>query len=503
MNTKYILTVMAIVAITKPGFAQYSQDAIRFSTFQTGSTARVKAIGNATTAIGGDLSSVSGNPAGLGFFTRSEVSITPEFNKFNANTSYLGQNNSINTNTLNFNNASGVLYSKLNSPKGSNKEEGWLSLNVGASYNRTNDLYQGYYYAGNNNANSISNYFANLGNTNGVDINNGSNLQDWAYSQNLIDAYSTGPRYQSNVFRNGAAVGSKTVNQNNTITREGGQSEFSLALGANYGNQFYIGLGIGITSLRYNSVNTFNETGVASVLDANNNAVNSNYNTAYTQQQATTGTGFNARLGFIYKPDPIIRIGATITSPTYYNINDDFSEGLRTRYTTGTVSNYTSGPTDYQLTYNFRTPFKASGGLAIFLGNFGFVTGDVEYVDYSSIHLDNADGYSSANDNHDIKTLYKSTANLHAGAEFKLSQLYLRGGYGVQGNPLKTGGDDLKTISGGLGYRFLNYYVDATYANVKGTQSIYPYLTDGTTTNPQAMANRTYDNIFLTFGVRF
>lgn len=67
MRTKYILTVAAIVAVTKSGFAQYSADALKFSQFQTGSTSRIKAIGNAGTAIGGDLSNISGNPAGLGF----------------------------------------------------------------------------------------------------------------------------------------------------------------------------------------------------------------------------------------------------------------------------------------------------------------------------------------------------------------------------------------------------------------------------------------------------
>jgi hypothetical protein len=36
MKIKYILSVIAIVALTKNSFAQYSQDAIRFSETQTG-----------------------------------------------------------------------------------------------------------------------------------------------------------------------------------------------------------------------------------------------------------------------------------------------------------------------------------------------------------------------------------------------------------------------------------------------------------------------------------
>ena len=75
MKPKYLLTVAAIVGATGMAHAQYSQDALRYSTFQTGNTSRIKAIGGAGTAVGGDLSSIGGNPAGIGFFTRSEASL--------------------------------------------------------------------------------------------------------------------------------------------------------------------------------------------------------------------------------------------------------------------------------------------------------------------------------------------------------------------------------------------------------------------------------------------
>jgi hypothetical protein len=88
MKLKYILSVIAIVALTQNTFAQYSQDAIRFSQTINGSTSRIKAVGNAGTAIGGDLSNVSGNPAGLGFFTHSEVSITPEYDNSKTKANY-------------------------------------------------------------------------------------------------------------------------------------------------------------------------------------------------------------------------------------------------------------------------------------------------------------------------------------------------------------------------------------------------------------------------------
>src|ERR1700733_1017259 len=112
MKFKYILSVIAVLAITKSSFAQYAKDAIRFSTGQTGSTSRIKAIGNANTAIGGDLTNISGNPAGLGYFTRSEASVTPEFDNHTSNATYLGQSSTATKGNPNFNNAGYVFYTR-------------------------------------------------------------------------------------------------------------------------------------------------------------------------------------------------------------------------------------------------------------------------------------------------------------------------------------------------------------------------------------------------------
>src|ERR1700744_1152361 len=128
MRYKYLLLIAAFTAVTKGVFAQYSQDAIRYSTFQPGSTSRIKALGNAGTAVGGDLSSIGNNPAGLGFFTHSELSITPEFNASKTNATYFGQSTQATQNQLNLNNASVVFYSRLNN-NNADKTKGWLSLN--------------------------------------------------------------------------------------------------------------------------------------------------------------------------------------------------------------------------------------------------------------------------------------------------------------------------------------------------------------------------------------
>ena len=508
MNLKYALTGVAIVAASQVSYAQYSGDAFRFSQTQTGATARIKAIGGASTAVGGDLSSVSGNPAGLGFFTKSELSVTPEYDGSKVESNYFGQNNNSNKDQVNLNNASVVFYNRLSTPRGRDKTKGWLSFNLGASYNRTNNFYQNTYYAGRNPNGSIADYYAQQANREVATYTNfdptDNTLQAWAYNQQLIDLYNAGPTGPKGYYSN--VTPSNNSQAQNTIT-SGGQSEISLSGGANYSNKLYLGFGIGITDLRFNRTSTFNETGTASIYP-NNTAttpVPVGYNSQYFQDQITTGTGFNAKVGFIYKPVEAVRVGATYTSPTWMTVNDSYLEGLQTQYAQSGVISNSSNPGDLDATYNLRTPMKVSGGVAVFVGKYGFISGDVEYVDYKGMHLSSGD-YNSSQDNTDLSTLYKSTVNARVGAEAKLEDFFIRGGFNYQGNPQVGIGSPIKTTSVGLGYRFGKYYVDATYQYITRNTTIYPYQFDpiySTSVSPAANLKNTYNNAFLTLGMRF
>ncbi|MDN5284989.1 MAG: hypothetical protein JWR38_1263 [Mucilaginibacter sp.] len=501
MKIKYLLSVIAIVAITKNSFAQYSQDAVRFSTFQTGSTSRIKAIGNAGTAIGGDLSSISGNPAGLGFFTHSELSITPEYDASKVNSSFFGQAGNASKNNFNLGNAAVVIYQQLSTAKGRDKTKGWLSFNYGAGYSRTNNFYENISYGGKNPTNSISDYYAGIAKNEVSQYGsvNPDGLDGWAYGQKLIDNF--GPANNPNSYSSTVATG---VNQIGNIARTGGQSEFDLAFGANYSNKLYIGLSLAITDLRYNSSTQFGESGTASIRNnGGTTGTPTDFNSTFVQNQITRGSGANVKLGVIYKPVEALRLGFTFTSPTWYSIDDSYSEGLATRYSGGSTTSNASDP--YQLSYNMRTPLKLAGGASVFIGTYGFISGDVEYIDYSTTHLTNNDSYNAdATDNPTIKSLYRSTVNVHVGAEARVtSMFYLRGGYSLQGNPMKDTniGGNLKTVTGGIGIRFGSYYVDATYAHLSGSQTIFPYEVGDT--SPAANLKKTNNNGYLTLGYRF
>lgn len=489
MRLKFLLIGTVLLTVSQITYAQYVQDALRFSRFNQGSTSRVKALGNASTAIGGDLTSVSSNPAGLGFFNGSEFSFTPEYNLSSIDATYFGNKESADKNRMNFNNASLVFNTKSRVGRGANTSEGFLNFNFGLSWNRTYNFYNNVSYSGFNNQTSVADYFAELANT-------PYGMEDypeagWAADHRLI-------RLEGNTYVPNTAIG---ADQYYDQQMTGGQNEFSVSMGTNYSNKLYLGLGIGFTSLRYRSASTFIETNETTFLDGDAVADNALFDSFYDINQHTNGSGFNLKVGLIYKPVPAVQFGASFTSPTWYSIEDRTNYALETRYVNATPYSRAEPAEAYNYNYNLRTPLKVSGGLAVFFKQRGFITADVEYVDYEGMKISDTPG--AENDNSDIASLYQSTVNARIGAEGRIdNNFYLRAGYNYQGNPERGIGSATNTYSGGVGYRFANFYVDATYSRSSGKQHIYPYELYNND-SPQATLDKTYNNAYLTVGFRF
>lgn len=496
------LLVVAIVATTSNTYAQYASDALRFSQTNYGSTARFKAMGNAQIGVGGDMSSLGGNPAGLGLFTKSEFSLTPEFNQTGMNANYLGQNTNTDKSELNVNQIGAVFFMPVYKQKGQDTKKGLISAVFGLGYNRTNDYSGELNYGGSNNKNSIADYFAELGgSTTPTNLATGS-LERMAYDNYLISYDSPANNYYPETF---AETASPNMQRKNEV-RSGSISEFNFSGAVNVSNQFYIGASIGLVDLKYNSDAQYEESGKAREYDASNNltGANINYKLLFNQSQTTKGSGVNGRLGVIFRAAEGLRLGATIQSPTWFIIDDTYTEGLDNR---GTIRGTTASKT-YDFTYNLRTPLKGSFGASYIIGGQAIISADVDFVDYASIRFstDNSADRGLINDNNtDVRNNYKSAVNYRVGAEYKLNNISLRAGYGVNGSPYKSDNDgffDTKMYSGGLGYRVNNYYIDLAYQRVEVENSFSPYILNNAT-EPLAAVKNTKNNVFLTIGLRF
>ncbi len=485
----------AIVAATGDLHAQYAQDALRFSFNQPASTARFSAMAGAFTGIGGDLSSVNGNPAGLGLFTKSEFSITPEFNNYNADAMYLGQLNTGTKDMVNLNHAAVVWHNKFAKPKGSDLETGWISSNFGISYSKDNDFHQNINYSGTNGTNSVADFFSESANKYygaPSSLTSGS-LERMAYDNYLIGYDSQGYFPETDVNNI----------QSKTDMRLGSQSDINFATGLNYSNMIYVGASIGLSNLKYTSDAEYKESGY-------NVTEDNNYSLSFRQNQYTTGNGVHGKLGVIVRPNQFVRLGANIETPTWYTIDDSYSEVLDTEYgRNGIDSSYVNNVQDYNFSYKLRTPLKLSGGIGFFINNQGFISADVDYVGYQNIRftsVDNANLDVISDNNLSVRENYKNAVNYRVGAEYKLSSLMLRAGYGIKGSPYKSADvtDALKTetVSAGLGYRINNYYIDLAYQNVNYNSNYKPYtLSAGN--GPRADVKNSVSNVFLTIGSKF
>jgi hypothetical protein len=506
---KKFISMLALATVAGTGtlYAQYAQDALRFSQTNYGSSARFKGLGNAQIGLGGDISSLGGNPAGLGMFTRSEFSITPEFNNTTANASYLGQNSKANKDQLNLNQVGVVWYSPIVKKAGSDLNKGAVSVVWGLGYNRNNDFSSEFSYGGRNADNSIADYFSELANGAGQlpeALERGS-LEKMAFDNFLIDPIAG----NNAMYQPATSLNNDQMRYEN---RYGSTSELNVSAALNISNQLYLGASIGLVNLRYNSSSEFLESGTNISTDADNDMAGANYTLSYRQHQVTDGSGINGRLGLIFKPVENVRLGATFQTPTWMHIQDNTAEVLDTRYTSGgTTTDFTNVETNYPFEYNLRTPYKGSLGASVVIGNNALISADLDYVDYSTMKFStssNYGGYETVNANNAaIKRDYTNTINYRLGAEYKIGLLALRAGYGLNGSPYKADQDnifEMKYYSGGLGYRFANYYVDLAYQRMETTNTFKPYtLEDPNQIEPQANIDVAKNNVFLTFGVRF
>jgi long-subunit fatty acid transport protein len=502
---RFLFSLAAIVAATGASYAQsFAPDALRFSQTNFGSTARFKGMAGAQIGVGGDMGSISSNPAGLGLFTKSEFSLTPEFNNMKGSANFLNGNTSSSKDRLNLNNLGVVLYSPTYKAQGQNTTKGLISSVFGLGYARNNDFNANFTYGGINPTNSIADAYAEQANRLG---NEPDQLPIRSMASKAYEGYLIGYGPNPNL-PNGASDYFAQTDVNNTQKkteiRSGSTSELTAAGALNISNQIYIGASVGLVNIRYVNDSEFIEGGF-------NVTENSNYSLSMRQNQETTGSGINGRLGVIFRPVSTFRIGATFQTPTWLLIEDNTTISLDTRIATGAAQgSYVGDPENYIFRYRLRTPLKGSIGASYVVAGRALLTADVDYTDYSSIKFSNDinsdDPARIRDENLNVKSNYKEAFNYRMGIEYKLDNAFsLRGGYGFNGSAINDDDSkyfDTNIYSGGLGYRVDNYYFDVAYQRFETGSKLAPYELNNFT-EPEAQIKTSRNNVFLTFGVRF
>lgn len=448
-------------------FAQNENDALRYSLNNYSGTARFTGMSGAYGAVGADFSSLSQNPAGIGLYRKSEFSITPVLSSNNTKSNYLGSINSDFRTTLYMGNVGYVMSIKLNENNGSHLK----MVQFGFGMNRLAMFNNRSIIESKNNENSLlSNYFDETDPKN-PDL---GNLDDYgsglAYDVHLLyqDLQDT-----ADIWRVDIPSGSL----NHTVETRGGISETVLSAGTNFDDKLFLGMTFGFPHINYQEESIYTEK------DDNDSSlyVKSFERTEYLN---TKGTGFNFKFGFIYKPVDFIRIGGAIHTPTAYNdMNDSYGATMTAYYdqpplTTSNATHFEASSPDGSYDYKITTPMRAIGSLAVIIGQYGLISADYEYVDYSTARL-RANDYSFQNENNTIRTSYTAANNFRIGTEWKAGIYAFRGGYSLYGSPYKgentTGLGSRTGYSFGFGIHEKAYFIDFAYNHSASKDNYYIY----------------------------
>jgi len=468
-------------------FGQGEIDAYRYSNDDLSGTARGQAMGGAFGALGGDVTGVAINPAGIGIYRSSEITANMSLKSPIIN----GTTNQESNTTFHFDNISFVGYYPF--VKGS-----MLSLNFGFNYNRIKSFDQRYRTSSRMTSSSMTDYMALL--TNGiqqsafnVDPYNNSYYAPWlsvlAWDGGLINLQKNATDAYESILGEGDQVSPSLY-----VSEKGTVDAYDFTIGSNIANQFYWGATVTLINLSYQMTSSYNEDfsgGDGFYLD--------NY-------LKTDGSGFQMKVGVIYKPIDALRLGVAYHSPVWYSMTDYYKGWITPigiiNMTDGKQFGPTSTPGDNpndpdspaSTNYYLRTPGSWTFSAATVLGTQAIISLDYELKGYAAMNLSDADGYGWK-DNTWIKEDYKNTSTIRAGFEYRFTpQLSGRLGYAWAQNPYSDNiqsviGDRIEpagtiphyTLSGdanyltaGVGFKFTpQFYGD--FALVYRTQKDYLY----------------------------
>lgn len=437
--------IFLIITILAPMFlmAQSDGDMFDLSSVYYQGTAKSAAMGNAMGAVGGDFSAITINPAGLGMFRKSSFVFTPEFYAISTESTYKGDSGSDRAFRLPMNNIGLTWTQDFNGNT-------LKSVSFALGINKLNNYWFNSYVNGNNpNTSLIDAYIEQL-------------YQNGIYDDYALEDYSPNgifPLWETYLldFYEGGIIDSEVpqggLNQQYGISKRGASREFSFAAGFNINEKLFLGASVNIPYFDKTLTKDYKETN----LDKNGAFRNWSQN----EVVKNSGAGINAKLGAIVYPVRWLRVGAAFHTPSLYKVEESWYTETYSSFIDGT-HNYISPTGTY--TYTVTTPYRLNASAALIFGNFGMITADYEFVDYSKMSASSYD-YNYSSFNKYIRNTYKSTSNIRVGTEWRWQTMAFRAGYAFYGSPLGFNETDYQTNSYSLGWGFTyhRFTLDAAY----------------------------------------
>ena len=554
---KKLMTILAACILTFSAGAQTMYDALTYSENTYYGTARSVAMGNAFTALGGDIGSLTLNPAGSAVAGYSQVALTPALNLSVSSAQGMNFNGEPNGFERRLKNSS----TRFTLPNigitvnyDTHRTSGLTGISIGFVVNATGYYNDNLLAKGSNANTSFMGALAyntsgwNIGELTMNDAYNSSNAP-WAsiagWEAGLISLYGpesnvdqyigTSEYYTDDGAGNYSVQQAGPLDQNYGRTQSGSKYDYLINLGLNFSDRFYFGVNLGITSLTYAYRDWITEVAQDPSdfelqfqnPDGGPDDITYFSDMNFSYRYNASGVGVYGKFGFIARPFAGLRIGGAIQTPTSTVIKEFWSYSAASYYTDSRYNASSESP-EGQYRYRLVSPFRFNVGLAYTFGDFGLLSADYEMCDYSGMRFreteTNDNSYYDDGVNTDIMEFMGVSHMLRAGLEIKpVPVLAVRAGYTLTTSPERYYENNIKkavkadrqSFSVGLGFSSNgSFFADLAFRATKyAKEYVMPYSdyifgTDeyGNDTyfpSPQILNKKWMHDIMLTIGFRF
>lgn len=467
---KNLILILSCLLATSILSGQTLTDAVRYSTLIPGGTARVMGAGSSFGSLGADFGGIGINPAGLADYRNSELMFSFSLNGGETNSSIM------NNTPLTTQHPDELKLENLGIVFGSGAYSGGLQTsNFAIGLNQYNNFSQNFGFQGTTQG-SIVERFAGLANGNTIDE---------------LDAFETGLAEEAGaIFDSNQDLIYETdmdslteVFKRQDVSRSGQVNELSFSWGGKINSNLNIGVGVGIPFISFEQNKLYQEIDTDGTIPVFNDL-------SYEERLATSGTGFNLKLGMSYTFDNLIKLGLAYQTPTYYTMTDNYYTALNYDCEVCNFSGEVFGSPNGSFKYRYKTPMSLTGSIGTLIksGNVkGFVNLDVKYIDYTA-NTFNFNAFS--NDpaeidferivNGEINNQLQGAYNFNLGAEMAIDRFRVRGGYGLLGSPyfVDRGSEFDKLYSIGAGVRGDSFYFDIAFQSRDFSEGYFPYQLD-------------------------
>lgn len=504
-------------------------DANRWMGSDLNGTARFVGMGGAMGALGGDITTMGTNPAGIGIYRSNDVMLSFGFDNTGAKA------NGVSTDKFHgsFDNAGFVFSTKIGN------ETALRFANFGFNYRKMKSFSRSMLMNGVFNT-SQTVQMANMVNFDGnvFDPFTVAALRSddaflnpdlpWlgimGYNAHLVDPVYGEPdpkdpegeapfKGYEPYFRAG-----DKVSQSYHSKESGGIHSFDLNGALNFYDRFYIGATLGIYSVDYDRTSEYNE-------DFTDKDGNGHGGYTLSNDFWVNGSGVDFKLGFILRPfeSSSFRIGAAVHTPTFFTLTEHNTAYLNfdlNEKTKGITKPYDANGRDTEGEYEYKliTPWKFNVNMGYTIGSSVALGLEYEYSNRTTAKMKDPEGLELGQ-TEDIKAMMKAVHTLRVGAEFKLApEFSFRLGYNHITAPLKS--DAFKYLPSnsmrtdtefsnpeatnnytlGFGYRGESFYVDMAYLLNTYKETFYAF---DSLDLPGTKITNTNHKVLLTLGMRF